>query len=154
MSDDELLALLAEELPAQPPEPHVRARLVSTLQGATRWAPYAEEIAHVFAIELGAVREALGLVERGDWQPGPWPGSRWLRTEGLTRGHALIADMPAGLTIARHRHPGRELTYILDGELLEDGQVHRSGELVDKAPGSVHALTVVARCLVVFALPA
>ncbi|MET0283301.1 MAG: cupin domain-containing protein [Polyangiales bacterium] len=155
MSEDETVALLAEALDPSTPSPDVRTRLLDALQGPERFTLYADEVARVFTLKLDDAREALRGIAGEGWQPGMWPGSRWLRTPALTAARALIADMPAGLRIPHHKHPGRELTFILDGELVEDGRVYRSGELVDKEAGSAHALQVTgSRCLVVFALPA
>jgi quercetin dioxygenase-like cupin family protein len=155
VSEDETIALLAEGLDPSTPSPETRTRLLAALQGAERFTPYADEVARVFTLKVEDAREALRGIAGEGWQPGLWPGSRWLRTPALTAARALIADMPAGLRISHHRHAGRELTFILDGELVEDGRVYRSGELVDKEAGSAHALHVTgARCLVVFALPA
>lgn len=155
MSDDETLALLTEGLEASAPTPDARARLLAALQGPERWTPYAAEVARAFGLSFEDTVDALQRIEGADgWQPGLWPGSRWLRTPALTAARALIARMPGGLTIPHHRHPGRELTFLLDGELIEDGRVYRSGELMDKQLGSAHTIEVTEACLVVFALPA
>ncbi len=154
MSDDETLARLAESLAPQQPSAEVRARFLAALQGPERWTLYADDVARAFALSREDALAALRSIDAGAWQPGMWPGSRLLRTPALTEARALIAEIPAGLHIPHHRHAGRELTFLLDGELIEDGRVYRSGELVDKAPGSAHALQVGSHCLVVFGLPA
>lgn len=137
------------------PDPTVRARLLAALRGPERWTPFAPEVARVFAIAPKDVLDALRRIEDASaWEPGPWPASRFLRTPALTAASALIARLPAGLRIGDHAHPARELTYILDGEVVEAGceRVHRSGGLLDKAPGTRHEVTVLDDCLVVFAL--
>ncbi|HEX5657642.1 MAG TPA: cupin domain-containing protein [Polyangiales bacterium] len=155
MSEDiEKLVVLAEVLDVSPPAPEVRARLLAALQGSERWTLYAGEVAGAFGLTRDDALEALRQIEGGVWQPGIWPGSVLLRTPALIAARALVARIPGGVEIAHHSHVTRELTFLLDGELSEEGRVYRSGELIDKAPGSAHALHCVEPCLVVFGLPA
>lgn len=51
---------------------------------------------------------------------------------------ALVRYKPGACTPA-HRHPGYELVYVFDGELLTDRGRHPRHTLVVMAPGSVHA---------------
>ncbi len=139
------------------PAPTVRARLLAALRGPERFTPFAPEVARVFALAPEDVRAALRRIDdTSAWEAGPWPASRFLRTPALTAASALIARLPAGLRIGEHRHATRELTYILDGEVVEGGseRVHGSGALLDKAAGTEHEVTVIGDtdCLVVFAL--
>ncbi|MET0340187.1 MAG: hypothetical protein ABW252_04265 [Polyangiales bacterium] len=141
------------------PDPSVRARLLAALRGPERFTPFALEVAHLFAIAPDDAREALRRIDDAEaWEAGPWPRSRFLRTPALTAASALIARLPAGLRIGDHAHAGRELTYILDGEVVESGseRVLGRGALLDKAAGSRHEVGVVGTtdCLVVFALRA
>lgn len=146
-----------EEITPESPDPEVRVRLLAALRGRERWTPFAAEVAQRFMLAPDDAREALQRIEDAQaWRPGLWPGSQLLRTPALTAVSALIARMPAGLRIAHHRHAARELTFILDGELVEAGSdvIHGSGVLLDKACGTAHELTVVGEspCLVVFGL--
>jgi anti-sigma factor ChrR (cupin superfamily) len=91
----------------------------------------------------------------GAWRPSFLPGSESLSTPALGRAHAVISRVPAGTRIARHGHSRRELTYVLDGELVEDGTRRLGpGELLAPEIGSEHEISVGGTddCLVVFAI--
>jgi anti-sigma factor ChrR (cupin superfamily) len=139
------------------PDPAVRERLLAALRGRERWTPFAPALAQLFAVTQDDALDALQRIEDpAAWQPGLWPGSQLLRTPALAAASTLIARIPAGTRIPHHRHACRELTYILDGELLESGsdRVHGTGVMVDRACGTAHELAVLggSPCLVVFAL--
>ena len=151
----ERLSLLAEDLAPLPPTAAVRARLLSALRGPERFTPHAADVARLFELELADARAALLRIHDSTaWQAGFWPESQHLVTDALLQKHALIARLPGGMRIPRHVHQARELTYILDGELIEDGKLlHLSGALMDMPRGSAHELVVRGQeCLVVFAL--
>jgi anti-sigma factor ChrR (cupin superfamily) len=97
------------------------------------------------------------IADAAAWRPGLWPGSTMLTSEPLFAARTLIARLPPGMLLARHRHQARELTFILDGELIEDGEhTHRTGAVLERAAGTVHELAVAQHtsCLVVFSLSA
>ena len=150
------LAALAEALEPGSPDPAVRVRLLAALRGPERWSPFASEVAAAFGLELSAAREALALVHDGSaWHPGFWPGSRSLITPSLRQAQAVIAKLPGGIRIPQHRHAVRELTYVLDGVLIENGTTHhRAGTLLAMEPGSAHEVSVPDddECLVVFGI--
>jgi cytosine/adenosine deaminase-related metal-dependent hydrolase len=154
--DADALSLLTEAIETSPPEAAVRERLLRTLQGPERFTPWAPEVSRRFGLTLEEARDALRRIhEPSAWRPGVLPGSRLLATPALMRQRSIVAELPAGMRIARHRHHARELTYILDGTLIEDGELrHERGHLLDKLSGSEHELTVTedACCLVVFSV--
>lgn len=59
---------------------------------------------------------------------------------------ALVRYEPGACT-PPHRHPGYELVYVLDGELVTDQQRHPRHTLVVMAPNSVHAPRSETGCL-------
>ncbi len=52
---------------------------------------------------------------------------------------AIVRYLP-GARVLRHRHPGYELIYVLEGELINDSGRHGPGTLEVCAPDSAHAL--------------
>lgn len=52
---------------------------------------------------------------------------------------AIVRYLP-GATVKRHRHPGYELILVLEGELVNDGGIHRPGSLEVLSPDSTHEL--------------
>lgn len=149
------LALLAEALPQTRPAPSVRERLLVQLAGPERWTPWAGDVAHHFGLQHCDALDALRRIpDASAWLPGPWAGSRLLLTDSLLRASAMIACLPQGLRIAPHRHAARELTYILDGELVSNGLLRGSGCLLDMPRGSEHSVFGQSECLVVFSASA
>ncbi|MFT3923287.1 MAG: cupin domain-containing protein [Myxococcales bacterium] len=150
------LSLLAEALDPVAPSLAVRSALLDKLHGAERFTPHARRVAERFELALPDVTEALRRICRADaWRPGFWPGSRQLVTDELAAAHTMIAELPAGFHIPHHRHHARELTYVLDGELLENGKgPYGSGTLLELSRGTEHEVSAGAAhpCLVVFGL--
>jgi anti-sigma factor ChrR (cupin superfamily) len=110
----------------------------------------------VFAVSRDALRAALARIpDASAWRTGFFPQQELLQTPELGRASVLIARLAPGAVIAKHPHPFRELTYVLDGALSEDGVRHFGpGELLEAAPGTEHAIAVEGddACLVVFAI--
>lgn len=52
---------------------------------------------------------------------------------------AIVRYLP-GAVVKRHRHPGFELIYVLEGELVNDSGRHPAGTLEICPPGSTHTL--------------
>ncbi|MDD9947539.1 MAG: cupin domain-containing protein [Myxococcales bacterium] len=153
--DDELVfSALAASLSERPPPRALHERLLRHLRGDLRYAPYEDEVVEAFGVEAAALREAFARLDSSEeWLPGTWPGSRVLVTEGLSKAGTVIAHLPAGTVIASHNHAVRELTYVLEGELCEQGaSALTAGELLVAEPGSIHALHVgdAGPCIVVF----
>lgn len=75
----------------------------------------------VEAEEKGAQPAATSGVKRTIVQKTELPDSKYVSI-------LVIAEIPAGVTVARHTHPGIESTYVLDGEaeLLVHGQPART----------------------------
>lgn len=153
---EDVWSLLSESLEPRSPDPAVRARLLAQLEGPERFAPFAAEVSRSFGLTLADAREALRRVQGAEgWVPGFWPGSRLFLTPTLMQAHTVIARLSPGTRIPRHRHAARELTYVLDGVMLEDQTTrHLSGTLIDMPSGSEHEVGVPADadCLVLFSI--
>lgn len=59
---------------------------------------------------------------------------------------ALVRYCP-GARVQRHRHPGYELIFVLDGELINDRGRHGPGTLEICPPESTHALSSETGCV-------
>ncbi|MEY4581888.1 MAG: hypothetical protein RL701_6591 [Pseudomonadota bacterium] len=155
-----VLSALVATLEPDPVQPALiaagRSQLMAALHGPERWTPWAPAVSALLQITEPDALSALQLIEQqGVWRAGLWPGSCYLQTPPLAAALAGIARIAPGTKIARHRHEHRELTFVLDGQLLEtDGRAYGCGELVDKPVGSEHEVTVAdtSACLVIFAL--
>ncbi|WP_375412835.1 cupin domain-containing protein [uncultured Bradyrhizobium sp.] len=58
---------------------------------------------------------------------------------------ALVRYRP-GAVVKKHLHPGYELIFVLDGELINDAGRHGAGTLEICPPGSSHALSSETGC--------
>ncbi len=149
-------SLLARALEPVPPPPELKARLLAAIEGPERWAPFIKEIAGLFGVTPAAMRAALARIpDPTAWQPAILPGSFFTTTPELAQARTVITRLPPSTRIPVHRHGERELTYVLDGELIENGRQQRgAGELLDMAPGTEHELESGDRgeCLVVFSV--
>ena len=142
-----------------PPHPaasvaSVRERLFDALTGSERYTIFAGDVARAYGVELEHARAALRAIhDESAWCDGAIPGSQMLVNPELAQRGTVIAKLPAGLLIPMHAHAERELTFVLDGELLDDG-VRRvgPGELLDMPVGTSHAIRVAGEhaCLAVF----
>jgi len=154
MSRDKLNPLSATSATASAPQPETRSRLLAALSGPELYTLFASDVARAFDVSLEDARGALrSIVEPSAWCEGLFPGSRMLLNPALAASGALIAELPVGLQIPAHGHGERELTFVLDGELLDDAhQRFGAGELLDMPVGSEHAIRVVGAhaCLAVF----
>lgn len=154
---DEDLGLLAAALQPIAPAPATRSRLLSELHSRERWTPWAASVARVLQLPDSDALHALQQIEeRSAWRPGLWPNSSVLQTPALRAIQALIARLPPDTRIPLHNHSTRELTFVLNGELIEDDRrSYGPGDLLDMQVGSEHELTVAGTgdCLVVFFLP-
>jgi anti-sigma factor ChrR (cupin superfamily) len=154
---DETLGLLAAALPRPTPTSTTRTQLLDALRSRERWTPWAAAVARLLGItELDSQHALQQIEERAGWRPGLWPSSSIMQTPALAAVQALFARLSPATRIARHNHSTRELTFVLDGELIEDDRrSYGPGELVDMQVGSEHELTVAGTsdCLVVFFLP-
>ena len=140
----ELLALSLE--PVLPP-PEARSRLMAEVTGRLRYAPFAGDLSRHFELGAADVDALLARVsDAGAWTPGidpivaflhfrPGPELRPLRA-GLVR-------MKAGARVPTHRHRDRELTYVLEGVVLDEtGKRFSAGEAIVAPAGSVHSISV------------
>jgi quercetin dioxygenase-like cupin family protein len=156
--DEAAWALLVDSLEPQAPRPALRARLLATVSGPERFAPFVDPIARAFELSAGNVRDALGKVDDpGAWQVGFLPHSSIMVVPALLGSQTVISKLDIRSRIAEHRHDQRELTFVVDGALLDgSGQKFVPGDLIDMAPDTAHQLQVVGDhpCLVVFSVRA
>jgi putative transcriptional regulator len=144
--DPELLALWAAGLRAEAPGSDQRARFFAALE-AERYLPFCAELSrHVDLPESvlrkllaqsadpqGWTRTAPPLYGFIDFDPGP-------RVTPLRAGFVRLLG---GARLPRHEHLERELTFVLEGALIDDkGQVYTPGSVIDMPVGSAHALHV------------
>jgi Cupin domain len=126
--------------------PDAKARLMSAIE-RERYLPFLGELRASFDLSETEMRALLLKIDDPRWwkldappiqghmdfKPGP-------RHAPLRGG---FARMQGGLRIPQHRHADRELTMVLEGELIDgDGNRYGPGSSIDMPPGSSHSLAV------------
>ena len=143
----EALAGAAAVLDPLPPPPGLRTRLVHTLGGVDRFAPFVEDLTELFELPAATVRRLLGRIDEDQWETSllgvplvgaelfHFPVGPGLQASGAAGG---VVRLRAGATFPAHRHHGDEVTYILEGGYLADGRVHGPGSSIPMSTGTAH----------------
>lgn len=100
-------------------------------------------------MEMARIKDSL------PWQSYQQPGREGVRIVTLYDTGDTGADGPAaalvrympGAQVKRHLHPGYELIFVLEGELINDRGTHGPGTLEICPPGSSHALSSETGCV-------
>lgn len=141
-----LEARLLDGIPPSPPQSAGRSRLLSALTGPARFLPFLDETAELFGLSPDAMMDVLALTDdTASWTPTGVPGVSFRHFDaGPELAHAdtgLVRFAP-NATFPRHVHHGRELTYVLQGELhFDDGTTLKPGDrlLLDRTEHAVSA---------------
>ena len=145
LADVERALMAAVDLvPPRAPPSRLRARLMATLEGTERYAPFMERLASIFDLSVAAMRDTILLVQDGPWTPTDSPGVSFVHFEP----GPSLAGVDAGLvrfephaTFPMHSHLGREFTFVLEGELrLSTGEVLKPGHDLLVGPDAMHAV--------------
>jgi putative transcriptional regulator len=142
----EVLASLPLALPALPPAPEVRSRLLAAAQGRSRFAPFLKRIAQIIQLSLGETEELVTALDDPErWVPGPIPNVTLLHFSGgpaLQNAITGFVRIAPGGVFPLHKHLGDETVMILQGCCRhDDGSVARAGDVVSMGVGSQHELT-------------
>jgi putative transcriptional regulator len=132
--------------PARPP-PDLRRRLLGTIAGPSRYAPFVDRVARFFGIDAREASSALEAITANDaWINGPMPGMATAKLPSRPKvpgQTAVFLRSEVGAHCPNHRHLGEERLFILEGGIVEsDGTAFHAGDLVVKPAGSSHAFHV------------
>jgi putative transcriptional regulator len=133
--------LLAEALPPSLPDPGVRARLLRTLAGPDRFAPFLERIAAILDLTADAARALLARIDDpATWEPA-LPGVHMHHFQAGPRfatADAGFVRLRPGTAFPCHRHLGPEVTVVLEGAVRSGDEVYGPGAVIEMATDSVH----------------
>jgi anti-sigma factor ChrR (cupin superfamily) len=136
-----LAAWAEERVGESAPSPDLRRRLLRTVGSSERFNPFVALLRRLFDLGAEATAELLGKVDGA----GPWteaaPGVRYFHfASGPARAafEAGIVRIRPEATFPRHRHRGPEVTLVLEGILLDRGQSHAAGAVVESDAGTEH----------------
>jgi putative transcriptional regulator len=137
----------AEALPPAQPDATVRARLLRTLGGVDRFAPFLTDIAGLLDLTVAAARGLLARIDDpAAWEPA-LPGMAMQHFQAGPRfatADAGFVRLQPGISFPRHRHLGPEATIVLEGAMLCGDQVHGPGDILQMAEDTVHAYAATA----------
>jgi quercetin dioxygenase-like cupin family protein len=143
----EALAVAAGDVTPVAPAPALRARLLQTLGGVDRFAPFVDDLTGIFELPAATIRALLARVDEHQWETSllgvelqsaelfHFPVGPRLRETGAAGG---VVRIRAGATFPQHRHHGDELTFVLEGGYIADGRTYGPGQRIPMATGTEH----------------
>ena len=138
---------LGDPLAGEAPPEAVRGRLLRTLGGVDRFAPFFDDLGRLFELPLESIRKLLARIDGQPWESTlmgvTLHGARlfhFAAGPALAAGGAAggVVRIDAGVTFPRHSHQGREVTYVLEGGYCADGRVYGPGSAIEVTAGLIH----------------
>ncbi|HVR62146.1 MAG TPA: cupin domain-containing protein, partial [Polyangia bacterium] len=138
-----LAAEMAAGLAPVQPSPEVRARLVHSVGGVERFAPFFAAMAEALDLSVDAIRRLTLRIDRpNEWEAGPRPGIQLIHFRPGPRMAAAVdaglVRMTPGTVFPRHRHLGFEWNMVLEGTLVDGDRVYRPGQVFCYENQSAH----------------
>lgn len=132
---DTLAGPVAGSLLPIAPSPRARARLLDSLAGPERFQPFVAEIARRFDLAADTVRALLARIDDAlAWEPAPMPWVQLIHFQGGPASGAVdngFVRVAAGAVFPRHRHLGPEMTFVLEGTMIDGDRRYGPGEVVE-----------------------
>ena len=140
--DDALFAAWAEaSIVAEAPPAEARGRLLQALTGVARFRPLLAALGRLTDLGAEALSDVLRRIDdAASWIDGA-PGVRYFHFDvgpAAPTPAAGLVRVRSGAVFPRHRHLGHEVSFVLDGVLVEGGRRHGAGSVVESAAGSEH----------------
>jgi ChrR Cupin-like domain len=84
-----------------------------------------------------------------DWQPHRIEGVHCalLFLDPVSRMRSMVVKAAAGVVYPLHQHRGIEEIYMLEGELVINGQIYLAGDYIRSYPNSLHAPSTSTGCM-------
>lgn len=122
-------------------------RLDSSLDRLERYSPLAASLGGVLEISANEARRFLHTIDDPTpWEPGWVPGSsyRLIDAKGpaLKDAQAILVRLAPGAMVPEHLHHGEERCLVIDGLLIDGGQLHSSGAVLIAATDTIHSISV------------
>ena len=143
---EEIYAQLPLALPAPPPPPGLRARILRSVSGTTenRFESFVARVGALLDVAADKARELLAQIDGSSWVEGP-AGTRLIHLPvGPRVAHANcgFVRVRAGQHFPLHRHLGTEHVLVVQGSYIDSsGRTLHPGDEDVEPPGSEHAFT-------------
>ncbi|MBL9174229.1 MAG: cupin domain-containing protein [Verrucomicrobiales bacterium] len=130
-------ASLLRDLPAVPPPPRVRDRVLARIRELPRQQPPTAPIPQVPSFSEGFrfLRPASG-----EWSEGLHPGTRLqVLASNVRRNYMMLyIELDPGAVYPSHEHSGAEELFVVKGDLVTEGRHLQAGDFVHADPGTHH----------------
>jgi hypothetical protein len=142
---------LALALDSPPPPAHLRDRVMAAAGRAAPYRSFVPHLAECFDLTERAVHELLARMhDPGNWTPGGGAMLAFLHFDAGPRlavsgkpAHCGVSRMRSGTVIPGHVHRGREVTFVLRGQVTDgEGRHVGAGQVLDMPTGSAHSLRI------------
>jgi len=139
--DDFFSAWAEANVAAEAPPSGARARLLEAVSGVGRFQPLLGALGRLTDLGAATLSAVLARIDQAaSWTDGA-PGVSYFHFTpgpGAPAPAAGIVRVRPGAVFPRHRHLGPEVGFVLDGVLVENGQRHGAGSVIESAAGSEH----------------
>ncbi|MGA1202624.1 MAG: cupin domain-containing protein [Planctomycetota bacterium] len=88
------------------------------------------------------------------WRASPHEGVEWKKLHFDGQRSVVLLRFAPGACYGAHRHPRGEEYFVLEGSLLDGGEVHRAGTWIAHPPGSAHRPSSPEGCVLLVRLDA
>jgi anti-sigma factor ChrR (cupin superfamily) len=148
---DELSLALAElpgSLAPVVPSSAARERLMAAVDTSERFSPFVDTLSRLFDMAADSIRQLLARVDdAASWEPG-LPGMLY---QHFTPGPRLVGvdagliRLQPGTSFPKHRHlAGNEITFVLEGEMIDGDGTYGPGSVVTHEQDSEHGYAATA----------
>ncbi|HEX2882089.1 MAG TPA: cupin domain-containing protein [Polyangiaceae bacterium] len=138
---------LGELFETQSPAPGLERLLSNVTELPLRYAPFYDRLCTLWDLPEPAIVEVLERArDPKAWHGVLLPGLKVIDVHGgpKTAGaDCKLVNFSAGLRFPKHRHPGHEAIFVLEGSYTDsDGRLVGAGDLHEMLPGTEHAFTI------------
>ena len=143
------IATIAYTAPPVPVAPHLKNRL---FQRIAELPPTAESVNSTPIVTSPTENNTPSLIVRSNdvkWKSYGVPGVSFgkLYIDKKKREITCLMRLEPGVTFPLHRHAASEEVFVLEGDLIVEGEICHQGDYIRSVPGSTHSPLTQGGCL-------
>lgn len=143
LAEDTLATVWIANATATPARPSLLERLQTSIDPKKSLHGFAGTIAELLQTTSARALELLDSIDPDNWLHGPGPGTWLIHIEDVPLAETAIVGfirVDVGAEFPHHEHVGDEKCLVLSGELHDDGEVYRRGQIARRSGGSDHTI--------------
>lgn len=143
LAEDALAAVWVTNTSAISARASLLERLQTSIDPKKGLHGFAATIAELLQTTKARALELLDSIEPDNWLHGPGPGTWLIHIEDVPLVETAIVGftrVDVGAEFPHHEHVGDEKCLVLSGELHDDGEVYRRGQVAQRPGGSDHTI--------------